>query len=157
MPASALMLCGQCHLAWFPERPGAGAVACPACRAKGRRVPQLFHLGALVMAAGIGLGALQISRGTGPLPARLASSAGVTAAPAEAERPGQRGQARGARWVRLKERLVLEVAGGPKRGTTVTLPRGERLSVVKREGGKLLLQDRKGNRVYVKQDQVTTP
>lgn len=157
MARSKLMLCGPCRLAWFPE--GAAAGTCPACGAKARSIPRLFHLGALVVAAGLALGALQLARGEGPLASRLAAGA-TTAASAQASRPAQTRRARSAtapepRMARVKARIVLEVASGPRRGGTVTLQRGDQVSVVKRERGALLVEDRKGNRMWVKQEQIT--
>ena len=56
---------------------------------------------------------------------------------------------------RVKGRLVLDVASGPGRGGKVTLKRGEQVSILKRDRGALLVQDGKGNRMWVKQEQVT--
>jgi hypothetical protein len=155
MAGSKLMLCGRCRLAWFPEK-GTDAAACPACGGKARRIPRLFHLGVLVVAAGLALGALQLRRGEGTLATRQAADAGVLA-PA---RPAPSRRARSAsaqepRMARVKARLVLEVASGPGRGGKVTLQRGEQVSILKRDRGALLVQDGKGNRMWVKQEQVT--
>jgi len=155
MAGSKLMLCGTCRLAWFPEK-GADAGACPACGGKARRIPRLFHFGALFIAAGLALGALQLRRGEGTFGSRQAASAGV-AAPA---RPAQSRRARSAsaqepRKARVKAKLVLEVASGPGRGGTVTLKRGEQVSILKKDRGALLVEDGKGNRMWVKQEQIT--
>jgi hypothetical protein len=147
MARSKLMLCGACRLAWFPEKGAAAAGICPACGGKARTVPRLFHLGALVVAAGLALGALQLWRGEGPLASRLA--AGGTAAASEQAAHPARTRAR------VRARMVLEVASGPRRGGTVTLQRGDQVSVVKKERGALLVEDRKGNRMWVKQEQIT--
>jgi hypothetical protein len=153
MARSKLMLCGKCRLAWFPEK-GADAGACPACGGKARRIPRLFHLGALFIAAGLALGALQVWRGEGVLASRQAADAGLVA-PA---RPAQSRRARSAsaqepRKARVKAKL--EVASGPGRGGTVTLKRGEQVSILKKDRGALLVQDGKGNRMWVKQEQIT--
>jgi hypothetical protein len=154
MAGSKLMLCGACRLAWFPEK-GADAAACPACGGKARRIPRLFHLGALVVAVGLALGALQLRGEGGFAPPQAADASAV--APA---RPAQTRRARSAsaqepRKARVKAKLVLEVASGPGRGGTVTLKRGDQVSILKQDRGALLVQDGKGNRMWVKQEQIT--
>jgi len=144
MLGSRFTICGSCLLVWAPGKAGRAARACPRCHGRGRRAPEPFLLGAVLLAAGLALGG-----------ARLASA--PPAADAVEPRAAPRAAASPADQARTSARLVLAVASGPRRGGTVTLRKGQAVKIVRREGATLLVQDSEGNRMYVARNQLTAP
>jgi hypothetical protein len=51
-------------------------------------------------------------------------------------------------------KLTVSVERGPARGKKVTLRRGDKVTIVKREDRRVLVKDRRGNQVYLSSDQV---
>jgi hypothetical protein len=107
-------------------------------------VPEPFHLGAVLLLTGLGLGGVQLAQEP------RATAAGE---PRAAARTGAATAEHG----RANARLVVEVASGPRRGGTVTLRKGQSVKILRREGSTLLVQDGEGNRMYVERNQVAAP
>jgi hypothetical protein len=125
-----LLRCMRCRLKWFPE--GGSARNCPACgHTQVRRTIEAFHLGAILLLVAAGSW-LMPSMKEGDLPAQ----------PRETARPA---------FITAK-RLTLDVEDGPNEGQRLTFRRGDRVTVLRLEGARVLVHDPKGNLFYVKKE-----
>jgi len=128
MLTKSLLRCRACRLTWFPKG-GAGA-ACPACGGtKLGGTLELFHVGMALIVLGLAGWFLR----QGPLAERF-----VATVPAV---------------IQAKE-LTADVERGPAQGQTVTLRRGDEVTIVKQEHRRTLVKDRRGNQVYVSSSKV---
>lgn len=142
--------CAACRLRWIPG--AAKAPACPACGSTAvRRSFEPFHAGLLLLLLGLGLGAWQLrDRMSAPPPVPAELRRGGAAAAGRVKGAAASGRVKVAK-------LVVTVEAGPARGRTVTLRKGDAVRVLERDGSELLVQDKKGNRMRVKQENVTLP
>jgi len=127
---TSLSKCRACRLSWFPQ--GGTAAACPACG--GNQVGgtlELFHVGILLILLAVAgwVAPMAFGESVNLFPERAASPVAVPAV------------------VQSKE--TANVEKGPDRGETVTLRRGEEVTIVKQERKRVLVKDRRGNQVYV--------
>jgi hypothetical protein len=128
---TSLSKCRACRLSWFPQ--GGAAAACPGCG--GTEVGgtlELFHVGVLLILLAVGgwVAPMVLGDGTAALfPERTATPASVPAV--------------------IQSKETASVEKGPDRGETVTLRRGEEVTIVKQERRRVLVKDRRGNQVYV--------
>ena len=128
---TSLLKCRACRLSWFPR--GEAAAACPACGGTelGGTL-ELFHLGVLLILVAVAgwVAPMVLGDGAALFQERAASPVPVPAV------------------IQSKE-LTANVEKGPDRGETVTLRRGEEVTIVKQERKRVLVKDRRGNQVYV--------
>lgn len=126
---TSLLKCRACRLSWFPQ--GGAAAACPACG--GTQVGgtlELFHVGVLLILVAVA---------GWVAPSVLGDNAGIFAVGVAPTVPAV---------IQSKE-VTANVENGPARGETVTLRRGEEVTIVKQERRRVLVKDRRGNQVYV--------
>src|SRR5574341_1030107 len=115
MVGRRFLRCAACRLRWIPE--SGKAPACPACGSTTlRRSFEPFHAGLLLVLLGLGLGAWQLrDRLSAPPPRATAVEA-------------KRGAAASGR-IKVA-RLTVAVEAGPRRGSTVTLRKGDPVRIV---------------------------
>lgn len=166
-----LLRCRACALKWFPRGEAAGA--CPACGGKDvGGTFELFHLGILlVVLAGVAwaMPSMGLSTGDRPVAAALSPVLESRQPPAEAQRAHpadaqrarladpQRGHPAAAPLsaVIKAKKLTVHVQRGPAKGHTVTLRRGDKVTILARKERRFLVRDRRGNQVFVPLDKLT--
>jgi hypothetical protein len=128
-----LWRCTRCRLRWVPE---GAAKSCPACgHTQVGRTLEAFHLGVvlLLVAAGSWLRPYMKEGALSALARETARPAFIT-----------------------PKRLTLDVQDGPNEGERLTFRRGDRVTVLRREGARVLVHDPKGNKFYVKQEHISS-
>lgn len=170
MLGGKLIHCRACHLKWFPK--GAPARACPACGGKNvGGTLELFHIGVvLIVLAAIIRFVPSVQSATEGVRA-LASTASIVETKrlppevqrthaADAQRPHAYDAPRTtipaapASAIIKAKKLTLHVQRGPRKGHTVTLRRGERVTILDHRARRYLVRDRRGNQVYVTSDKL---
>ena len=170
-----LLRCRACQLKWFPR--GGVPAACPACGGTEiARAFELFHLGIIVIVlAAIAWMLPSIREPSGDEhPAAAATASMVETKPAASlvetkpattrppqTRPSLAGVQRThpaapplSATIKAKK-LAVRVQRGPAKGHTLTLRRGEKVTVLDRKDRRFLVRDRRGNLVYVPLDKLT--
>lgn len=165
MLGNKLLQCRSCRLKWIPR--GEPATACPACG--GQELAgtlELFHVGLLlVVAAGIAWVVPSMGQGAGnpgapasaPAPA-MSSVLETKRPPADAPRPHEAQRAHdaaGPHYAVIKaKKITARVQRGPARGHSVTLRRGDKVTILDRKDRQYLVSDRRGNQVYLTFDKL---
>jgi hypothetical protein len=166
MLTNKLLRCRACLLKWFPKN--GTAAPCPACGSdQVSGTLELFHVGgALILVALAGwITPLFAETRAGESRAAPTAQAAIGERPTVASSqpepednkaqkpPAQRALAAVVGVIQAKK-LTAHVERGPARGQRVTLRRGEKVTILKREDRRFLVKDRRGNQVYVALNQV---
>jgi hypothetical protein len=155
MLTNKLRKCRACHLKWFPRGETAGE--CPACGGKDVGAAfELFHVGiVLIVLAGIAwvVPSMQgSSGGDRPVATALSSVVETKPAPVDVQRTPTAALPLSA--VVKAKKLTVRVQRGPRKGHTVTLRRGDKVTILDRKDRRFLVRDRRGNQVYVSFDKL---
>jgi uncharacterized protein YgiM (DUF1202 family) len=170
-----LLQCRGCRLKWFSRGKPAGA--CPACGGKNVGATlELFHVGivlvVLAAVAWIVPSTLGASAGDGPIASAMSSVVDTKATASDGQRtraapahavaahaadaratPPHAGTAPVSGVIKAKK-LIVAVQRGPAKGHTVTLRRGDKVTILDRKDRRYLVRDRRGNQVYVPLDKL---